>query len=165
MEYFSPTELNKCNEQFEYSSNDRAVTIYRYPQHYGLKIYHVNASLGYYKIGGVGNIKCICALNDPDYESKIAGENVGVDYMYDNSITNEAAKKGDPVFYHLLESSGENTFINGTPASNATLFGVGSDFGITKFTDFKFSTGEQVKFQLKVKALSSGYATLEINTK
>ena len=165
VEYFSPTELNKCNEQFEYSSNDRAVTIYRYPQHYGLKIYHVNASLGYYKIGGVGNIKCICALNDPDYESKIAGENVGVDYMYDNSITNEAAKKGDPVFYHLLESSGENTFINGTPASNATLFGVGSDFGITKFTDFKFSTGEQVKFQLKVKALSSGYATLEINTK
>lgn len=165
VEYFVPNELNKCNEQFEYASQGRQTAIYRYPQHYGLKIYHVNALLGYYKIGGVVNTKYLAALNDPDYASKIEGETVGIDYIYDNSLGPTDAKNGEPVFYHLLESSGENTFINGTPANNKTLFSVGSDFGVTKFTDFKFSTGEKPKFQLKVAALSSEYATLEINTK
>ena len=161
IEYFIPTGLNKCNEQFEYVSNDRDVSIYRYPQHYGLKIYHVNAALGYYKIGG-GNSKCLARLDDPDYESKIGSENVGIDYVYTNSINNEDAKDGLPVFYHLLESSGQNTFIDGKPANNDTLFSVGDDFGIKTFVDYKFSNGENVNFKLKVKALSSEYATLEI---
>ena len=165
IEYFTPNGLNKCNEQFEYMSMDRDVSIYRYPQHYGLKIYHVNATLGYYKLGGIGNTKCLARLDDPDYESKIAGENVGVDYVYDNSLSDVDAKAGKPVLYHLLESSGENSFIEGNPASNKTLFGVGSDFGINTFKNFNFSNGEQPKLQLKVKALSSEYATLEINTK
>ena len=164
VEYFAPNGLNKCNEQFEYSSNERNVSIYKYPQHYGLKIYHVNARLGYFKIG-IGNTKCLAALDDPDYQSKIGSESVGIDYIYNNSLSDAEAKSGTPVFYHLLESSGENTFIDGNPASNKTLFGVGSDFGITKFTDFTFSNGEKPNFKLKVKALSSEYATLEINTK
>ena len=97
--------------------------------------------------------------------SKIGSESVGIDYIYNNSLSDAEAKSGTPVFYHLLESSGENTFIDGNPASNKTLFGVGSDFGITKFTDFTFSNGEKPNFKLKVKALSSEYATIEINTK
>ena len=165
VEYFIPDGLNKCNEQFEYVSSERQTTIYRYPQHYGLKVYHVNALLGYYKVGGVVSSHSICAVNDPDYLEKIGTENVGVDYLYDNSISTTDAKNGAPVLYHLLESSGENTFINGSPANNNTLFSVNSDFGITKFVDYKFSNGESVKFKMKVKALSSYYATLEISTK
>ena len=164
IEYFAPTGLNRCNEQFEYASMDREVTIYRYPQHYGLKVYHVNAALGYYKIGGVGNTKCLARLDDPDYESKIAGENVGVDYVYDNSISDADAKAGKQVFYHLLESSGNNSFIDGLPATNKTLFTMGTDFGINTFKDFTFSNGEKPQFTLSVTSLSSGYATLEINT-
>ena len=164
VEYFVPHGLNKCNEQFEYASMDRNVSIYRYPQHYGLKIYHVNAALGYYKIGGVGNTKCLARLDDPDWAAKIAGENVGVDYVFDNSISDAEAKAGKQVLYHLLESSGQNTFADGEPASNKTLFSVDSDFGIDTFVNYEFSNGEVVNFKLKVKALSSEYATLEINT-
>ena len=100
-------------------------------------------------------------LDDESYDPK--GQNVGLDYAYSNSISDAQARKGEPVLLHLLESSGNNTFIDGVPADNNTLFRLGSDFGITTFKDFKFSNGESPNFTLKVKQISSRDITLEIN--
>ncbi len=161
LEYFTPQGLNQYSKQFEYVSADGTKTIYRYPQYYGLKIYHVNARLGYFK-QGVGKTTCICALDDPNYEEMIKGLKITVDYMYTNSITDDQAAKDYPVMYHLLESSGENTFKNALPATNDTLFRVGHDFGIKTFKDFTFSNGEKTSFTMKVKAISSSEITLDI---
>ena len=161
LEYFTPQGLNQYSKQFEYVASDGSKTIYRYPQYYGLKIYHVNATLGYFK-QGVGKSTCLCPLNDPDYETKIKGVKTSIDYIYDNSITDDLAAKDYPVLYHLLESSGENSFKNALPATNDTLFRVGDDFGITKFADFTFSNGEKTNFTMTVKAISSETITLEI---
>ena len=162
LEYFTPQGLNKYSEQFEYVTGSGAKIIYRYPQYFGLKIFHVNASLGYYKQGG-GRSSAIAALDDPDALAKIGQDKVAIDYLYDNSITDQQALNGQPVLYHLLESSGENTFKDAMPASNKTLFTAGSDFGINTFIDFKFSNGENPNFKLKVKSISSIDITLEIS--
>ena len=66
-----------------------------------------------------------------------------------------------PTLVHLLESSGNNTFKDGVPANNNTLFRNGDDFGVTKFTDFKFSNGEGTDFKLKVKTISTRNITVE----
>ena len=162
IEYFTPTGLNKYSEQFEYITGDGSKVIYRYPQHYGLKVYHVNASLGYYAQSS-GRSSALAAVDDPDAEEKIKGKKIAIDYLYDNSVTDQQAESGHPVLYHLLESSGKNTFINAVPANNETLFTVGDDFGISKFMDFKFSNGESPNFKMKVTAISSEYITLEIS--
>ena len=66
---------------------------------------------------------------------------------HSNSISDEKALNGYPVLIHLLEGSGDNTFIDGIPADNETLFRTGDDFGIVTFKDFTFSDGEQINFK------------------
>ena len=163
LEYFSPTGLNKYEGSFSYVDKDGNQGIYRYPNHYGVKIYHVNASLGYYVKGF--RTQFICRVDDPDAASKIGESKTGIDYIYSNTITDKEAQNNKPVLYHLLESSGNNTFINSVPANNNTLFKTGSDFGISKFTDFTFDNGEKVNFKMSVKEMSTNKVTLEIETK
>ncbi len=134
--------------------------VYKYPQFYGLKIWHVNASLGYFENGKNGNL--ICRLDDPDWQTKIGSTGVGLDYAYNNSLSDNDAKNGKQVLIHLLEASGKNTFMNGVPANNDTLFRSGDDFGVTKFTDFKFSDGNAPEYGIKVKSLSTKDITIEI---
>lgn len=163
IEYFIPEGLNKYSGKFLYNNPDGSKGVYTYPQYHGLKIYHVNAVLGYYQVGGTNPI-LITTLDDPDYASKISGKTVGVNYAYPHDLTDEQAAKPDAkVMYHLLESSGKNTFLNGEPANNDTLFRYGDDFGITVFKDYKFSTGEAVNFTLKVEQISTKSITLTIH--
>lgn len=159
IEYFVPQGLNKYTGSYSYKDKNGEKGIYNYPQFHGLRIYHVNASLGYFKKGT--NSGLVAMLDDESYDPK--GQNVGLDYAYSNSISDVQAKKGEQVLLHLLESSGNNTFINGVPANNETLFRLGDDFGIETFKDFKFSNGESPNFTLKVKQISSRDITLEIS--
>ena len=160
IEYFIPEDMNVFHGSYSYTDINGNSGVYHYPTFYGLKIYHVNATLGYFK--KFFNASLLCTVDDPDYETKIGTETVCLDYAYSNSITDRKAQEGGQVLYHLLEASGNNSFINGVPASNKTLFVLGDDFGITKFKDFKFSNGESPNFTLKVVRLSTKAITLEI---
>ena len=160
IEYFIPEDMNVFHGSYSYTDISGNSGVYHYPTFYGLKIYHVNATLGYFK--KFFNASLICTVDDPTAEAQIDGQNVCLDYAYSNSITDKKAREGGQVLYHLLEATGENSFINGTPANNKTLFGLGDDFGITKFKDFKFSNGESPNFTLKVTKLNTKYITLEI---
>ena len=164
VEYFTPSGLNKFSGSYLYKDKNGGQGVYSYPQYHGVKIYHVNARLGYYE-KNFNHSAMLAFLDDPDYQSKIAGKNVAVDYAFDNSLKDNDALAGEPTLIHLLESSGQNTFLNGVPASNETLFRLGDDFGITKFKDYQFSTGEKVKFTLKVKQITTKTVKLEISTK
>lgn len=163
VEYFTPEGLNKFSGSYTYTAKGGKTGTFTYPQHHGVRIYHIDATLGYYQKGRSG-ASCICTVNDPDYIEKIGNKVVGLEFAYSNSITDYKATHGEPVLIHLLESSGQNTFLDGIPANNDTLFKIDSDFGITKFTDFTFNTGEKVNFKMRVKAVSSKEATLEIST-
>ena len=160
IEFFVPTGLNDYSGTYSYTDKNGNIGVYRYPNQYGLRIYHVNATLGYFKKSF--NSSLICTVDNPDAETLIGSDAVYLDYAYSNSIDDKRANENYPVLYHLLESSGNNTFKDSVPANNDTLFKVGSDFGISKFTDFTFSDGSSPKFTLKVKALSTKYITLEM---
>lgn len=160
IEYFAPIGVNKFSGAYSYTDANGKSGVYKYPQFYGLKIWHVNASLGYFENGKNGNL--ICRLDDPDWQTKISSIGVGLDYAYNNSLSDNEAKNGKQVLIHLLEASGKNTFLNGVPANNDTLFRSGDDFGKTKFTDFKFSDGNAPEYGIKVKSLSTRDITIEI---
>ena len=162
VEYFAPTGLNKFSGAYSYTAKDGKTGIYKYPDHYGLKIYHVNATLGYFKRGL--NSTLVCPIDDPNAESLIDGQTVGLDFAYSNTIQDSDVGR-KPVLVHLLESSGTNTFKDSIPANNNTLFRTGDDFGITKFTDFKFFDESEPEYTIKVKSLSTREITLEINHK
>ncbi len=162
LEYFAPVGANKFSGAYSYVDANGNSGIYKYPQYYGLKIYHVNATLGYFGKGL--NTSLICTVDDPDYESKIGSSQVGLDFAYSNTIK-DADVGTKQVLYHLLESNGENTFKDSLPANNDTLFRLGDDFGINTFTDFTFSDGTAPSFQMEVKELSTKYITLEISSK
>ena len=164
LEFFVPEELNKNSEQFEYTANDGATYLYRYPNHYGLKIYHVNGALGYYEVSEIGNPKYLIGVDDLNSLDVIGSQNISIDFIYNNNPTSSETRNGRPVLCHLLESSGENSFKEGHPASNETLFRVGDDFGITKFTDFTFSDGSKPNFKMKVLSISTKGIVLDIDT-
>ena len=162
VEYFAPTGLNKFSGAYSYVDKEGKTGIYKFPDHYGLKIYHIDATLGYYKVGM--NTNLICTIDDPNWESKVGSDNVGLDFAYSNTIK-DSDVGNKPVLIHLLESSGNNTFKDSIPANNNTLFRTGDDFGITKFTDFKFFDGSTPEYTIKVKQLSTRDITLEITHK
>ena len=159
IEYFTPETLNKYIDTYTYVDINGNKGVFSYPDYHGLKIYHVNAVLGYFVLGN--NSDCLARVDDPDYMEKIIGKQVGLDYAYSNSLFD-----GDnaPTLYHLLESSGNNSFKEGKPATNDTLFTKGDDFGIKTFKDFKFDNGYHPNFTLLVKEVRSDYITLEIDT-
>lgn len=162
LEYFAPTGANKFSGAYSYTDANGKTGIYKYPQYYGLKIYHVNATLGYFQ--STMNAQLICTIDDPNWQTKIGENRVGLDFAYSNTIKNEDVGSY-PVLVHLLESSGKNTFKDAIPANNNTLFRIGDDFGYTKFTDFAFKDEEPLNFKMKVKDLSTRDITLEISYK
>ncbi len=164
VEYFSPDGLNKYSGSYSYVDKNGRTGVFNYPQHHGVRIYHVDATLGYFQKGRSGT-SVIATVDDENALEKIGTKVVGLDYAYSNSISDQKARNGDPVLIHLLESSGENTFLDGIPASNETLFKLNDDFGITTFKDFTFHNGEKVNFTMKVKAISTKGVTLDISTK
>ena len=160
IEYFTPTGLNKFSGAYSYTDANGNTGIYKYPQFYGLKIWHINATLGYY--GRTVSSPLICTIDDESWETKVGTQTVGLDYAYSNSVSDSAAKNGSPVLIHLLESSGNNTFADGIPANNETLFRTGNDFGVKTFKEFKFFDGSEPEYSLKVKSLSTRDITIEI---
>ena len=160
VEYFAPNGLNQFEGSYSYTDKNGKKGVYEYPQHHGLRIYHVNASLGYFEKSALAQV-LLCDAFDPNASEKIGTKTVGIDYIYSNTVVDGDIQSGK-VLYQLLESSGQNTFKDGVPANNDTLFKLGDDFGINHFKDYTFSTGEKVNFTLKVKKVSLQNIEIEI---
>lgn len=126
--FFSPKGLNDLSNfpSYEYIDKSGEKGIFSYPDKYGVLVYEVNAKLGYYKSGPIRSYSPVCFID----ETPSKGDYV-INFYYDNELSNS----NDKPFYHLLESSGENTFITGKSASNNTLFKLGATFGVDTFID------------------------------
>ena len=136
--FFTPKGLNDLSDfpSYEYFDNNGEKRVFTYPNKYGVLVYEVNAKLGYYKSGAIRSFT-------PSYfvgETPEAGDYV-INFYYDNEIS----RIDDKPFYHLLESSGVNSFIEGKCASNSTLFKYGSTFGINTFKDLATEFGVTFK--------------------
>ena len=152
--FFTPTGLNDLSDfpSYEYVDQDGNKQVFTYPNKYGVLVYEVNAKLGYYKSGVIRSFTPTCFIDEtPD-----KGDYV-INFYYDNEINNQ----NDKPLYHLLESSGQNSFLEGKCASNKTLFKYNSTFGIDTFQDLASEFG--VTF--KVSGLNLDSATITFTKK
>ena len=137
LEFFAPTGLNDSSDfpSYRYYDKDGNSKIYNYPSVYGLKVYHVDARLAYYSgssVSKTSRVDYIYKYNDIADKSSLKN----INYAYHNKTDED--ENDAPVLYHLLERSGNNSFVNGNGASNKTLFQLHDNFGVNVFKDFSF---------------------------
>ena len=150
--FFSPTGLNDLSSfpSYEYYDRDGNARIFTYPNKYGVLVYEVNAKLAYYSASVIRSYTPKCPVDE--------NPGSGDYYIYFNN-KNELNKDSDKPLYHLLESSGHNTFKEGRSASNDTLFKYNSTFGVDTFTDLANEFG----ITFKVSKLTTNEAIITFN--
>ena len=167
LEFYSPTYLNRYDSatQFIYYDKNGNAKMTSLFTELGLKVYHVDARLAY--INNRQSKQIISYFDDPDLDSKLNAYRQNNTSYYvgignSNNIPSTSLKKP---LYHLLERSGNNTFLNGNSASNDTLFKLNDSFGINTFNDFVFNNGKSLKYSFVIKSLSSGGVTIDFSLK
>ncbi|MDY0345173.1 MAG: hypothetical protein RBR44_01240 [Bacilli bacterium] len=150
LEYYSPNGLNAHDSRTN-TSNPKLM------QHAGIKVYHVDSRLAFLTDDPFSRVLGYVedGVNSKD-ETRIGivhtNTNIGDNKTYNNNR-----------LYHLLESSGENTFINGGVATNDTLFKAGDSFGINTFNDFVFNSGDELGYTFTISQITNTFAKISIN--
>ena len=162
LEFFTPTALNKYDsgKTYRFVNSQGKEGSFTYFSNYGLKVYHVDARLGLFESKNSG--RPFVLLDDPELNAKIQNfkNSKPADYCVDFAFDNSPTSSTEPVLYQLLEKNGENTFIDGRPANNNTLFYENDTFGITTFKDFSFNNGAKLEYYFEIKSISKEQITI-----
>ncbi len=144
LEFYSPTSLNTVD-----SRRNSSVSLMK---EIGIKVYHVDARLGYISNNTMHAFAYVKDGSYPKNEYKI--------YLaHDNTYSLENMY-GTISLYQLLEKSGENSFMNGGVATDETLFHAGDAFGINTFENFTFNDGSELGYTFKIDSLTNTAATI-----
>lgn len=167
VEYFTPTGLNShfVDKEYSFISNGMEAR-FKYPETYGVKIYHIDARLGYFSMKGSNSY--FATFDDPNLENLLENyrknySSYCIDFLNDNAV--ELNNKNENVLIHLLEKSGQNTFKEGKPFSEESMWYLGDTFGVDTFSDFKFNNGGELTYTLEVIEMTPTYVKLKINEK
>ena len=152
-EFYTPTGLNQKDSQAIYPGNNvRGFTV---P---GIKIYHVDARLGRFSNSTGDFLGYTDTLNNSGSYPMFAHSN-SLEYTADENYK----------LIHLIEKNGTNTFINGSIASNSTLFRQGETFNpTTTHSSFfyhqvgKFNDQSAIGYSVSVATLTANAVTLTV---
>lgn len=165
IEYFAPKGLNEKEQAFTftYIDENNHEKSFSYLSYYGLKVYHVDARLAYFE--RKTSTSYIGLLDDPNIVSELLKyDTFCIDFAHDNSVfASQASQK--PTLLHLLQKSGENTFLKGEPMRNEDLWILGDTFGVDTFVDFTFNNGEKLSFTFEVSAMNTNQAIIRFTYK
>jgi len=161
IEYYTPTYLNKKDSELYFLFKDLNGQTQKGHlfSSFGLKVYHVDARIAYLAKKSI-KTSAIALLGDSDLEGKLEDARGKIpswcmDFAYSNNDRNTSY----PI-NHLLEKSGENTFLQNQPANESTLFKIGDSFGINTFKDFTFHNGDKLNYTFKVDSLTPNEAKI-----
>lgn len=163
LEYYTPTGMNAgdAGTKYSYLDKNNERLIFTFLDQSGLKVYHVDSRVGYFDSMFSHNL--ITIIGDDDEMDKISGKSsYCLDFVYNNTISDSKAKT-DPVLYHLLERSGENTLLNGTPFESSSLFKKGDSFGIDTFKDFTFDNGSSLPYSFAIESMDDNGITISFD--
>lgn len=135
LEYYAPIGLNHYDASL--------LSNYRLFDRYGLKVYHVDASLV--------------------MRSVMVGEQ-RVEYPVlnnDNSPTNSDVLNNQPVLYRLLDKRGLTPLIAGNTFSNESLYTLNDNFGVENYENFMFNDGNKLQLGFKITKQTKASITLE----
>lgn len=144
LEFYSPNGLN-AHDSRVYNNESYLMS------KPGIKVYHVDARLAFLTNDNLARI--LGYVEDGLYSK----EEVRLAII--NSNTSSTTYKNNRL-YHLLESSGENTFKDGAVATNEILFMKGDTFGRNTFQNFTFNDGTPLDFTFEIQELTNTYATI-----
>lgn len=164
LEFYAPIKTNEYDNKltFTYQNGSNQTKNGKIFTNYGIKVYHVDSTIAYVKNKGLGNI--ISLFDDKDVLNKLnqykldcEKEGVYPSYCIDFAYTNNNISHP---YIKLLESSGNNTLINGNAADNDTLFKKGDTFGIEEFKNFTFYDGTKLEYTFTINDINSLYAEI-----
>lgn len=145
IEFYSPNGLNAYDSRV---FNNQSYLMSKA----GIKVYHVDARVAFLTINNPPK-PTIGYVQDGLYNK----EEVRLSIIHSNT---SSTTYNNNRLYHLLEKSGENTFLNGNFATNETLFYKGDSFGLETFKNYTFNDRTPLGFTFKVDELTNTYATL-----
>ncbi len=164
LEYFAPISINEKDDRLSFTYNDayhnsRTGKLYN---QYGLKVYHVDSRLAYFKNKGLSSI--IAMLDDEDYQNKLDNyrktslNRYCLDFAFDNNNSSHP-------LIALLPADDENALLDGSCASNASLFKRGDSFGINNYQNFKFYNGDELEYSFVIEDINPDRITINFSHK
>ncbi len=129
IEYYTPSGLNEFDSLKKYTNSSQMFT------ECGVKVYHVDARLGIYRINNMTK-----KWQFIDYTDKVVSTFNAYSVVMASNTSSRSMQNKDHKLIHLLEATGFNSLKNGhsVSANNNALFQKGDDFGIKKFKTFSF---------------------------
>jgi hypothetical protein len=147
LEFYSPNGLN-AHDASPTNSEPRLMS------KSGIKVYHVDSRLGFLSSDGFS--RPLGYVEDGVYSQTT--NRVGIVHTNSRTTTYNSNR-----LYHLLEASGQNTFLNGGIATSSTLWQKGDTFGIDTFTNFTFNGGDDLGYTFSISDLNNTAAKIVIN--
>lgn len=169
IEYFTPTGLNDSFDfpSYSYFDGNNNQSIYTYPTRHGVRVYHIDARLAYYQSRTLKSDNRW--IDDPQLTSWINNHSGRyVDFLNTNATLGTVDSR-QPVLVNLLEANEKNNFYNGVAASDQTLFGLKSTFGVDSYKSFVFNKTSQsgrnmyLPYSFEITKLSSEEVTLKFS--
>ncbi len=146
IEFYSPNYLNSVDAR-RYSDP--------LMNQIGIKVYHVDARLGFISNNTLLPFKYVADNTYPFSTYRVY-------FAHDNTFTS-GDSFSENILLHLLESSGQNTFKDGYKAKNETLFKTGDSFGVNTFQNYDFNDNSLCIYNFEIISLNNTEATIEIN--
>lgn len=171
IEYYTPDMLNYAFTFPSYTYVDGYMNnkIFKYPTKHGLRVYHIDARLAYFKTTiSKGENRL---FDSPDLEEFMSSYGTKYVDFHNTNDTLGYVNNNSEVLIHLLEATGENSFGVGQGATNDTIFGRNASFGYDTFQNFEFnkvksnSVLESFPYKFKVTALNSNEITVKFEKK
>ncbi|MFA7032948.1 MAG: hypothetical protein WC201_05260 [Bacilli bacterium] len=164
VEYFTPDGLNDSStfSSYIYTDGYGENRVFYYPNYHGLRIYHIDARLAYYRAPNgrapIGYVDNLTVENLSSYTSLYVG------LAHDNSPSNTA----QPTLCHLLSAEGDSHFENGIAADNNTLFAYHDTFGMDtdSYANFTFNkNNELLPYSMMINHMGTDQITITFTAK
>ena len=121
----------------------------------GVKVYHIDSRFGLFSYNDTSS-----SYEFSRYATALSmGDRQRTQIVASNTASRSAANSEFKLI-HLLESSGQNTFITGGHATNDTLFKAGDSFGVRTFKDFTMNSEDPFGWTFTIDAIEDGVATI-----
>ena len=168
IEYFTPDGLNDSYQfsSYSYLDGNNRQSVYNYPTRHGVRVYHIDARLAYYHSR---TLKSECRwIEDSGIAQWGTSHGRYIDFLNTNS-TLGTVDTSTPVLVNLLEADGKNNLYNGIAASDSTIFGLKSTFGIDCYKDFVFNKPSKkgqnmyLPYSFEISKLSSDEVTIKFS--
>ena len=166
LEYYTPTALNEFDSTYLYQNNNN------YPkgtQEVGIRVWHVDARLYYYKSGYSGSFSLTTNPNIRNHNVDVAMSNTYPGGSSDSQGYLSRLGSGY-YYYNILQQIRNNTSVDYKPTdslSTNSLFRMGSSFSMSKYSKQFYKSGKlnqniDLGFTFTVDNTVADYATITV---